>query len=211
MNFSADVLSIPGYVQDNTTYKEEGANDLMWFSCTNPYDKQAEEIVTKMKHACSWITINVAGNAVTAGNWTLNSLVVKNIAHKGNAECGSEKASWGAHDNYSDEAYYNVASGTTFTTSLTKYENNANNFIVIPQTPTALEVTYTYESDPVNHTSFTETKEISLDWDGADGNKSWESGVHYIYNITITTTEILIDPVVTSWTEVNNTNTSTTI
>ena len=201
MNFSDDVLSIPEYVQNNTTYTAEGANDLMWFSRTNAYDKQTEEIVTNMKHACSWITIKVAGNDVTANNWILNSLVVKNIAHKGNAECGTTKASWGAHDNYADEVYYNGTGGTGFTKTPAKYENNANNFIVIPQTPTTLEVTYTYVSDPVNNISYTETKEISLDWDGEDGNKSWESGVHYIYNVTITTTEILIDPVVVDWTK----------
>ena len=206
MNFSADVLSIPGYVQENKTHQLEGENDLMWFSRTTAYSKQAAEIVVDMKHACSWITIKVAGNDVTANNWILNSLVVKNIAHKGNAECGTTKASWGAHDNYADETYYN--DNTKFTTTLAKYENAANNFIVIPQTPTTVEVTYTYTSDPVNNISFTETKEISLDWDGADGNKSWESGVHYIYNVTITTTEILIDPVVVDWTknEVPNVN-----
>ena len=215
MNFEDNVLTIPAYVQNNaTTYTAEGANDLMWFTRTEAYSKQATEIVATMKHACSWITINVKGDVVTAKNgenpgWILNSLVVKNIAHKGNAECGADAASWGAHDNYADENYYNAQTGaefvptqgTTFTTSYAKYEDNANNFIVIPQTPTTLEVTYSYMSDVVNNITFSETKVIILDYDGADAtNNAWESGKHYIYNLYITATEILIDPVVVDWT-----------
>ena len=219
MNFEDNVLTIPAYVQNNATYTAEGANDLMWFTRTEAYSKQATEIVATMKHACSWITINVKGDAVTAKNgenpgWILNSLVVKNIAHKGNAECGTAAASWGALDNVADENYYNAQTtatfdptqGRTFTTEYAKYEDNANNFIVIPQTPTTLEVTYSYMSDVANNITFSETKVISLDYDGVDGNKAWESGKHYIYNLYITATEILIDPVVVDWTAGANTN-----
>ena len=220
MNFEANVLTIPEYVQDNAHYTAEGANDLMWFGGTEAYSKRATEIVAQMKHACSWITINVKGDGVTAKNennsgWILNSLVVKNIAHKGKAECGATAASWGALNNYADENYYNAQTtdkfvptqGTTFTTDYAKYEDNANNFIVIPQTPTTLEVTYSYMSDVANNITFSETKVISLDHDGADAtNNAWESGKHYIYNLYITATEILIDPVVVDWTAGANTD-----
>lgn len=205
MNFVDDVLTIPSYTQNNAAYTTEGANDLMWFSRTEPYSKQANEIVTQMKHSCSWITINIAGDATTSNNWKLNSLVVKNLAHTGKAECGSASAIWTNCSDYSDEDYYKPATGTTFTTTLTKYEKNANNFIVIPQTPTTLEVTYSYNSD--TDIVFTETKIINLDYDGEDGtNTEWQSGVHYIYNLTITATEILIDPVVVDWTPGASTN-----
>lgn len=210
MNFATNVLTIPAYTQDNATYTAEGVNDLMWFSRTNPYSKQTAEIVTNMKHACSWITVNVKGNDVTKGKWILNSLIVTNIAHKGTAECGEASATWDDNDLdlYDDEDYYNAqttttfnpAEGTTFTDQYVEYhEGTANNFIVIPQTPTTLEVTYSYNSD--TDIVFSETKSISLDYDGVDEtNAAWQSGVHYIYNLTITATEILIDPVVVEWT-----------
>ena len=210
MDFANNVLTIPEYTQDNAGFTEEGANDLMWFSCTTPYSKQTAEIVTNMKHACSWITVNVKGDAVTQGNWKLNSLIVKEIAHKGTAECGETSAVWDDADLdlYDDEDYYNAqttnefnpAEGTTFTDQYVEYnEGTANNFIVIPQEPTTLEVTYSYNSD--TDIVFSETKSISLDYDGVDGaNAAWQSGVHYIYNLTITATEILIDPVVEAWT-----------
>ena len=210
MDFATNVLTIPEYTQNNAEYMEEGENDLMWFSRTNPYSKQTAEIVTNMKHACSWITVNVKGNDVTKGNWKLNSLIVKNIAHKGTADCGETSAVWDDDDLglYADEDYYNAQTtstfnplqGTTFTDQYVEYyKTKANNFIVIPQEPTTLEVTYSYKSD--TDIWFHETKVISLDYDGADAtNNAWESGTHYIYNLYITATEILIDPVVVDWT-----------
>ena len=208
MNFVDNVLTIPAYVQDNATYKAEGANDLMWFPRTTPYSKQTSEIVTNMKHACSWITVNVKGDGVTSSNWILNSLIIKGLAHTGTATCDDEKATWDITGQAkTDEDYYNPqlgefnpATGTTFTTTSTEYyKTAANNFIVIPQEPTTLEVTYSYNSD--TDIVFSETKVISLDYDGVDGtNSAWQSGVHYIYNLTITATEILIDPVVVEWT-----------
>lgn len=208
MNFATNVLTIPEYTQNNATYTAEGTNDLMWFSCTNPYSKQSAEIVTNMKHACSWITVNVKGDDVTKNNWKLNSLIVKNISHTGTATCGEAAATWNSYSDNLDEDYYNAqttttfnpAEGTTFTDQYVEYhEGTANNFIVIPQTPTTLEVTYSYNSD--TDIVFSETKSISLDYDGvADTNTAWQSGVHYIYNLNITATEILIDPVVVDWT-----------
>lgn len=197
MDFAANELTIPAYTQDNETYTAEGANDLMWFPCDGQaYSKQAEEIAAQMKHACSWITINVAGDGVTANNWTLNSLVVKTLKHSGNVVCNATTAQWTLTGEGADEDYYNAA--TTFTQSFVKYEKNANNFIVLPQEPTDLEVNYTYTSDATNDLTLTETKSVSLDYDAA--GTAWQPGVHYIYNVLITATEILIDPVVVDWT-----------
>ena len=208
MNFSTNKLTITGYTQDNTK-TEEGANDLMWFACDETeYSKQANEVIAKMQHACSWITINVKGDASTKGKWILNSLVVTNFAHTGTATCGTTAATWDSYSKVEPEDYYNAQTtstfnpqqGTTFTDQYVEYyKTKANNFIVIPQVPTTLEVTYSYKSD--TDIWFHETKVISLDYDGADGtNTKWQSGVHYIYNLTITATEILIDPVAVNWT-----------
>ena len=204
MDFAANELTIPAYAQDNATYTAEGANDLMWFPCDGQaYSKQANEIAAQMKHACSWITINVAGDDVTAGNWTLNSLVVKTLIHSGSVVCDATTANWTLGTETADEDYYN--DGTTFTKSYVKYEKNANNFIVLPQEPTDLEVKYTYTSDAANNLTLTETKSVPLKYaevtvDGETVSKPWEPGVHYIYNVLITASEILIDPVVVEWT-----------
>lgn len=199
MDFAANELTIPAYTQDNATYTAEGANDLMWFPCDGQaYSKQADEIAAQMKHACSWITINVAGDDVTAGNWTLNSLVVKALKHSGNVVCNATTAQWTLTGEGADEEYYKPTTGTTFKEEYVKYEKNANNFIVLPQEPTDLEVNYTYTSDATNNLTLTETKSVSLDYDAT--GTAWQPGVHYIYNVLITASEILIDPVVVDWT-----------
>ena len=202
MNFANNVLTIPAYTQDNENYTAEGANDLMWFPCDGrAYSKQANEIAAQMKHACSWITINVAGDDVTAGNWTLNSLVVKALKKSGNVVCNATTAQWTLTGEGADEEYYKPTTGKTFTEEYVKYEKNANNFIVLPQTPTSLDVTYTYTSQEETATTaaitLTETKNVPLTFNGTD---SWAPGVHYIYNVLITASEILIDPVVAEWT-----------
>lgn len=210
MNFTDNVLTIPSYTQNNLVYDEEGENDLMWFpSDGQAYTRQENEVVAQMKHACSWITVNVKAEGAAIG-WTLNSLVVENIAHTGKAECGATAATWNSLSDYKSEDYFNAQTTNTFdpeagetltADSEEYYDVEANNFIVIPQTPTKLYVTYSYLSDPANDTWFTEIKPIELDYDGvANANAAWQSGVHYIYNLTITATEILIDPVVVEWT-----------
>ena len=195
-------LTISNYTQDNAK-TAEGANDLMYFHALqeNGYSKSEGEIAAQMKHACSWITINVAGDGVTANNWTLNSLVVKALKHSGTVDCNATTAQWTLTGEGANEDYYNAS--TTFTQSYVKYEKNTNNFIVLPQTPTSLDVTYTYTSQAAVGTApaitLTETKNVPLTFNGTE---SWAPGVHYIYNVLITATEILIDPLVVEWNDV---------
>lgn len=206
MDFGSKKLTIDSYTQDNTTYTEEGTNDLMWFPCDGTaYDKSANEIAAAMKHACSWITILVKGDNVTAANgstWKLDKLVVNSLVHTGKVECGATSATWtiASDATKANEDYYAPNTGTAFTTTATKYEKITNNFIVIPQTPTTLDVTYTYTSDATNNLTLTETKNVSLAFDTTRPSSPWLSGYHYIYTITITATEILIDPYVVDWT-----------
>lgn len=200
-DIAANTITISSYTQDNANFTEEGTNDLMWFSCIEQHSKKANEVPVNMKHACSWITINVAGDDVTAENWTLNSLVVKALKHSGNVVCNATTAQWNLTGEGADEEYYKPTTGTTFTEEYVKYEKTTNNFIVLPQTPTSLDVTYTYTSQEATGTTLsitlTETKNVPLTFNGTD---SWAPGVHYIYNVLITATEILIDPVVVDWT-----------
>ena len=202
MDFATNTLTITGYTQDNTK-TDEGANDLMWFACDGTaYSKQADEVAAKMQHACSWITIKVAGDDNMVKNGCeLNSLVVKTLAHTGSVACGEDAATWtiAADAIKAEETYYRPETAAEVTETAAKYEDTANNFIVIPQTPTNLEVTYTYTSDVTNRITLTETKSVSLNYDTT--GTEWQPGVHYIYTITITATEILIDPYVVEWTE----------
>lgn len=210
MDFANNKLTISEYTQSNYTettvdgqtqytYPKEGENDLMWFPFDGTeYDKQANEIIAKMQHACSWITIKVAVDAnMKSSNCQLNSLKLNAFYHTGNVVCGADAATWNTLTNPKEEYYLNGAN-TTLTTTATAYETTDNNFIVIPQEPVMLDVTYTYMSDLANNITSTETKPVSLAYT-TTAPTAWQSGVHYIYTITITATEILIDPVVAKW------------
>ena len=200
MDFDNNKLTITGYTQDNTK-TAEGANDLMWFACDGQtYSKQADEIAANMQHAGSWITIKVAADAnMVSSNCQLNSLKLNAFNHTGNVVCGADAAVWNTLSNSQEEYYLNGATQALSTTA-TAYETTANNFIVIPQEPVMLDVTYTYVSDAANGLTSTETKPISLAYT-TTAPTAWKSGVHYIYTVTITATEILIDPVVEAWTD----------
>ncbi len=205
VNTDLSTLTIAGYVQDNTE-TAEGANDLMWFPVTQAYGKAAGEIPAQMKHACSWITINVAKhNDLSSIEYKLDKLELAPFAHTGEVVCTQDGATWDQNklSNEKSEVYCELTTGNTLSTTQTNFETNKNNFIVIPQTPVDLNVKYTYTSDADNHLTLTETKPVSLKF---NGDAAWVAGVHYIYNITITATEILIDPVVVDWTNFNGNN-----
>ena len=188
-----------------------GDNDLMWFPTTIAYGKndvigegKTGHIDVTMKHACSWITINIKGDATTGAantTWKVNSLVINNLSLSGTAVL-SETASWNnlGTANGSFEVF-TPSSGTNLTNEYVALENITNNTIVIPQNTTSLTIEYEYVSQPGAGEGgadivITEEKTIPLAY---SGGTAWQPGVHYTYNITIGTTEILIEPTATAW------------
>lgn len=210
MDFANNKLTIEGYVQNNTVgYQtgengaitvKPGANDLMWFPTTPAYTKQANAIGVELQHACSWITVKVKGDATTANNYLLKDITINNLFHKGTAVCGATSATWSSYADQSNENLYHKDAGETFPSDEAKvFENVANNMVVLPQTPTSIDVTYSYVSqtglDPITET----VTGINLKVSDTDANNKWESGKHYVYTLTITATEILVQPTVDGW------------
>lgn len=204
VDFSNNEITITGYTQDNTK-TAKGANDLMWFPWdTRSYTKQNTAVTANMKHACSWITVKVKSD----GNYTdlkLHDLTINGLYHTGTAKCGATSATWTGLESKSTENLYVNNTGAVVSTTEEVFENTANNMIVIPQTPTSIDVTYSF----VPQTGIAAIKEtktgLSLSIgketvEGVEQDKLWESGKHYIYTITITATEILIAPEVAEWT-----------
>jgi hypothetical protein len=218
MDFATNVLTIPAYTQDNATYDEEGENDLMWFPCSTPYAKQATEIVANMKHACSWITFNVKGNAITgkaddasttdvneATTWKILELKILDIAKTGNVELGAN-AVWTPSS--TTEPLPVFSGSKALTEAYVDYTNlSYNHLVVIPQDTKQLYIRYQYVSQKGAAADGSQdiicTEEITkpLTYTGDTG---WQPGVHYIYNILIGTDEILIEPTVAEWEPKNN-------
>lgn len=204
-------IKLDGYAP-GTGGAEEGDNDLMWFPTTQAYGKSDvpgtgntaatdDNIEVVMQHACAWVTINIKGNDITGGDnpWTITNVSFNDLSQSGNVFLGAT-ANWTS-----------VAAGATCTVftgekKLTTSNNDFtkigyfNDLIVVPQTTKKLYVTYKYDSDPLSDTipTFSETKGIELTYNNINGN-TWNAGIHYIYNITIGTKEILVEPTVTPW------------
>ena len=186
-----------------------GDNDLMWFpTTTESYGKPAQADFTVdvvMQHACSWVTINVKGDATTGKTgttWQILDLTIADLAQKGDVVLGTA-ASWKNLSEYNTFDVYEPTTGKALTTDYVDYTKlTYQDFILIPQATKTLTVKYSYvsqaggaadESDIV----IEEIKNIPLTY--RDANNVWEPGVHYTYNITIGTQEILIEPTVKVW------------
>lgn len=202
MDFNANELTIAGYVQDNgASYTDPGKNDLMWFPWDKAsYTRRSNAVGVTLKHACSWITVKVIGDATTGNNYKLQNLTINDLFHEGKAVCGETKATWSEYYQKYSEILYDKAAGEEFpkTGDAKVFENVANNFVVIPQTPTTLDVTYSYYAQEGADLITETVKNLPLAVGEGDANV-WESGKHYIYTIQVTATEILVAPEVTGW------------
>lgn len=181
-----------------------GDNDLMWFPTTAAsYGKQTNAIPVTMQHACSWITINIKGDATTGAattTWKILDLTIADLAQTGNVVLGAE-ATWKDHAAGTSFDVYE-GTGKELTSAYVDYTRlTYQDLIVIPQMPKTLKVKYSYVSQPGGGADgkdivVTEEKDVPLTYTGDQG---WKPGVHYTYNLTIGTSEILIEPSVKKW------------
>ena len=203
-----------------------GDNDLLWFPTVGPYAKDHVmgsgndgDVDVEMKHACAWITINIKGDGVTGAantSWTIDKLELDNLSTQGTATLGAA-ANW---DNLADAGEVTLQElnpGVKLTSSndanykdLDYTDGTADNgekfygLVVIPQPTCNLNITYSYNSQ--GDIRISETKPVSL---ALSSNSPWAAGVHYTYNITIGTTEILVEPVIVNWTPSSETTDTT--
>ena len=199
-------INMTGYAPTSGT-ATLGDNDLMWFPTTaESYGKPAEANFTVdvvMQHACSWVTINVKGDATTGAagtTWNILDLTINDLAQSGNVILG-KTANWTPS---TTTAAFEVFNGKeALTTSYVDYTQlSYTDLILVPQDTKTLTITYEFVSqaglDPIQ-----EVKTIDLTYTNDEG---WKPGVHYTYNITIGTQEILIEPTVKVWDSVTAPN-----
>ena len=199
-------INMTGYAPTPGT-ATAGDNDLMWFPTTDEsYGKPATANFTvdvEMKHACSWVTINVKGDATTGKEgttWQILDLTIADLSQSGDVVLGAA-ANW---DNLAEGTLFDVYEGTgkALTIAYVDYTQlTYKDLVVIPQETKTLTVTYSYVSQAGGAADgsdlvIEEVKDIPLTYSGTN---PWEAGVHYTYNITIGTQEILIEPTVKVW------------
>lgn len=221
-NSTNNYMTIPNYTPGMVTSKEDiHSEDVMYFNMTGNSYTYGPVPVT-FRHALSWITVKLAKSETTPEDATItvNSVKFTDLSKTGTGTVNNSpiapatnEISWipigakGFHEVCPDDDVTtadkkeNVVTLTTTATALAKEP------IIIPQSMTGnLVVNYTITSK--DGSSFTETKTITLKGMSAtEGNSNkqltdWQPAKHYTYNITIGTSEILIQPSVDNWKDI---------
>lgn len=179
--------------------------DLLYANADQTKEKDYTTVNMEFKHSGAWIVFNVKlANDLSAQNSKLivNNFELLNI-HKGgkltidNKIVGGAKASWDftgcAAADYQVESFPQATADMT--KGLTLNTTDQTFGVVLPeQQQTAIRFKYTLSSTSDAFTSQTAEYTYPL-----DRFNKWEMGKKYVYNITITFSEIEIDPSVTDW------------
>ena len=207
---SSDAMVFTNYTQSSNT---ASTFDLCWFNHTvgshnNKTSGQAVDVT--LSHALTWITIKAygVGTPVAKGSeWRIKSIKLKEVETIGTGTCvgaGVDKATWTNLSGTSDITVYAPNAPTNIPADATALETNLNGTVVIPQTPTLMEVVFDY---PVGGNRVEETVLVNLTLAGSkdeDGKNNaeiskWQSGVHYTYTLAFKGNEILVAPSYGEW------------
>lgn len=152
------------------------------------YAKNSELTSGTVAAAFNHILTKIVVNASAPnGTVTLKKIVIKNLRPKGTFE----SETWTAGGTAADKE---ITEGET---ELSSTAAQVADLMIIPQTATSFEITYTTTSNGVESETTTATVTVSSD--------AWEMGKKLTYNLTITLNEILWEPTVVDWEPVDGT------
>ena len=197
-----DVYSVTGYTQPSKTAETW---DFLVAPTSPAYSMMTatEKVAIEFQHALSWITLKViAKDADAAKAIDIKEIIINGVNTKADFEAsmldGIQYSEW---KNQSTPADYVVYNGSQMVTqTLTEIENTVAGTVIIPQATTS--VTVKYDQYGINGTADTPGMEDTLMLNLDTDNTPWEPGKHYIYNLIFSLDEILINPSVADWTEV---------
>ena len=199
-----DTFTKTGYEQPSNTAETW---DFLVAPTSAPYTAMtaAEHVSVVFEHALSWITLKVkakdaeAENVFTIKNVTING--VNTTADFKASMLGKDMVDYKSWSNWGAAAEYVVFEGAQGVTGeATVIENTAAGTLVIPQATT--NVTVTFDQKGVNGTMDMTDMVVNLDLVLDKDNEPWRPGYHYTYTLIFGLDEILINPSVDTWEEV---------
>ena len=167
----------------------------------------AEKVSVVFEHALSWISFKIQSTVVANEVFDVKEVIVNDVAYKGslvaNMTAGTKVWTLG-----NDVNLVTVFTGSQLAKS-TAVSIDANDNLVLPQTPTTVTVKYT--QNEMSHTDDQGNKvvdspalanqSITVPLVLDNENDKWEPGKHYTYTILFDLDEILINPTVEDWEE----------
>ena len=229
--FTADVnkMTISGYTPGdyvstgfvNNDTNADHAEDFMYFNMTaascdatteGPGNsvKGGNHVDVVFKHALSWLTVTLKkdNNTPAGATITVKKVYFSNVNTTGTGTVNNSPVTANNETNVikweTTDVEKNIyVLGTSETNNIEELTNDVYTCkqpVIIPQTMDG-NIVITYEIKSSDGSAFTETVTFGLS--ELTGNvQSWDPAKHYTYNVTIGTSEILIDPAIEKWVDV---------
>lgn len=197
-----DVYTVTGYEQPSNTAETW---DFLVAPTSPSYSMMTatEKVAIEFQHALSWITLKVvAKDADAAKAFDIKKVTINGVNTKADfAASMLDGIQYNEWSNQNTTAPVVVFEGSQkVTLDVTNIESTVAGTIVIPQNTTT--VTVDFDQYGLNGTADTPGMTVTLDLVLDTDNTPWEPGKHYNYNLIFGLDEILINPSVADWTEV---------
>lgn len=151
------------------------------------YNKNNTNVPVTLKHALAKITLKVKANDDNV--FTITSLTLKKADQAGTISITYSPAAGAPDCDIADTPIEQDYSFTEFKDKLVKKSETIDaTYLVFPSEQESIDIKYKMEG--LGETELTTTLNLQ-------GN--WDSGKHYIYNLTLTANKILFNPTVDDW------------
>ena len=162
-----------------------------------------EKVAIEFQHALSWLTLKVvAKDADAAKAFDIKKVTILDVNTKADFAAsmtdGIQYEEWSNQNTTADYVVFEGSQAPTVTP--TDIENTVAGTIVIPQNTTTVRIEF--DQYGLNGTADTPDMVVDLDLVLDGDNQPWEPGKHYNYTLVFGLDEILINPSVTDWEEV---------
>ena len=198
-----DIYEINHFQQCTNTAK---TIDLMVAPTSESYNAEtaAEKVSVVFEHTQSWITLKVKATQNAVNAFKVKNLTIKNVAYYGHltADMVNGTKKWDLEEDVANVEVYDNESGELVTLDAVTRENDEdqNGTLGIPQPTTTLYIKFDQlaQGDVPALEGLELNLPLVLDAEGTQ----WEPGKHYIYTIIFDRDEILINPSVEDWEDV---------
>ncbi len=201
------VLATDVYTLSDFTYETETDKtyEVLVAPTSESYTAQtaAEKVSVVFEHALSWLSFEVKSTEAANKVFTVTKVVVDDVKYKGDftADMLNDTKTWDLTDDVAAITVYEDDE-TTVTKEAVVVESmpEHNGVLVLPQATTTVTLTFTQAS--INGTPELEGQIVTVPLVLSE-NEPWEPGKHYTYTVIFDLDEILINPSVEDWVDVN--------
>ena len=201
-DLDSDTYTVEGYEHPTTTATTW---DLLVAPTSPSYTAMtaAENVSVVFEHALSWITVKVvAKDAEAAKAFDIKKVTINDVNSVADLNAamadGIQVEEWSNHNTPVGYVVYEGSQAVTETATV--IETTPDGTVIIPQATTTITVDYTQNA--LEGTPALDNQQVTVDLVLDTNNTPWEPGKHYVYTLVFGLDEILINPDVVDWDDV---------